>query len=82
MESTCGHCDNCADGSAAEEYAEGESADRPFALNATVHHKEWGSGMVLGYEGDRMTVLFDEVGYKTLSVPVVVAGDLLRHVAH
>ena len=28
-------------------------------------------GMVLGYEDDRMTVLFDDVGYKTLSVPVV-----------
>ena len=76
---TCGHCDNCADGSAAEELAETESAERPFALNTTVHHKEWGSGMVLGYEGDRMTVLFDDVGYKTLSVPVVVAGGLLAH---
>ena len=30
--------------------------------------------MVLAYEGDRMTVLFDDVGYKTLSVPVVQAN--------
>jgi ATP-dependent DNA helicase RecQ len=33
--------------------------------------------MVLGYEKDRMTVLFDDVGYKTLSVSVVQAQGLL-----
>ncbi|MFE9204853.1 hypothetical protein [Micromonospora sp. NPDC007230] len=33
--------------------------------------------MVLGYEQDCMTVLFDDVGYKTLSVSVVQAHGLL-----
>jgi ATP-dependent DNA helicase RecQ len=33
--------------------------------------------MVMGYEQDRMMVLFDEVGYKTLSVPVVRENALL-----
>jgi ATP-dependent DNA helicase RecQ len=33
--------------------------------------------MVMGYEGDKVTVLFDDVGYKTLSVPVVRAQKLL-----
>jgi ATP-dependent DNA helicase RecQ len=33
--------------------------------------------MVMGYEDNRMTVLFDEVGYKTLSVPVVLENALL-----
>jgi ATP-dependent DNA helicase RecQ len=33
--------------------------------------------MVLRYEEDRMTVLFDDVGYKTLSVPVVREQGLL-----
>jgi ATP-dependent DNA helicase RecQ len=33
--------------------------------------------MVLRYEGDTVTVLFDEVGYKTLSVPVVQEQQLL-----
>lgn len=32
---------------------------------------------MLNYEEDRMTVLFDEVGYKTLSVPVVSEQGLL-----
>ena len=49
----------------------------PFPVHSTVRHVEWGPGMVMGYEGDRMTVLFDGVGYKTLSVPVVKAQKLL-----
>jgi ATP-dependent DNA helicase RecQ len=52
----------------------------PYPVHATVSHAEWGSGMVLRYEGDRMTVLFDDVGYKTLSVPVVVEQQLLAYV--
>jgi hypothetical protein len=32
---------------------------------------------VLGYEGDSMTVLFDEGGYRTLSVELVVDNQLL-----
>lgn len=32
---------------------------------------------MLSYDDDRMTVLFDEVGYKTLSVSVVSEQGLL-----
>jgi len=71
----CGHCDNCADGVAEE--TEEEGGDEPFAVHSTVRHTDWGPGMVMGYEEDRMTVLFDEVGYKTLSVPVVQEHALL-----
>ena len=71
----CGHCDNCADGVAEE--TEEEGGDEPFAVHSTVRHTDWGPGMVMGYEEDRMTVLFDEVGYKTLSVPVVQQHALL-----
>jgi ATP-dependent DNA helicase RecQ len=71
----CGHCDNCADGVAAE--TEEETGDEPYAVHSTVRHAEWGPGMVMGYEEDRMTVLFEEVGYKTLSVPVVQEHNLL-----
>jgi ATP-dependent DNA helicase RecQ len=49
----------------------------PYPVHSTVRHVEWGPGMVMGYEGNRMTVLFDDVGYKTLSVPVVQAQKLL-----
>jgi ATP-dependent DNA helicase RecQ len=77
LEERCGHCDNCADGSV--ETVAPTSAE-PYPVHATVRHAEWGSGMVLRYEGDRMTVLFDDVGYKTLSVPVVVEQQLLAYV--
>jgi ATP-dependent DNA helicase RecQ len=46
-------------------------------VHSAVRHAEWGAGMVLRYEGDRMFVLFDDVGYKTLSVPVVQQQGLL-----
>jgi ATP-dependent DNA helicase RecQ len=68
----CGHCDNCAAGRTAHVRHRG-----PFPLHSTVRHAEWGVGMVLAYESDRMTVLFDDVGYKTLSVPVVRDQKLL-----
>jgi ATP-dependent DNA helicase RecQ len=50
---------------------------QPFPVGGNVRHRVWGSGTVLGYEDDRMTVLFDSVGYKTLSVGVVRTKDLL-----
>jgi ATP-dependent DNA helicase RecQ len=53
------------------------ASDRPYPLHSTVRHRAWGTGTVLGYENDRMTVLFDEVGYKTLSVTLVSREDLL-----
>ncbi|WP_250036890.1 RecQ family ATP-dependent DNA helicase [Paractinoplanes maris] len=71
----CGHCDNCAGGSAAETIE--ATTDEPFPIHAKVRHGEWGPGTVMGYEEERMTVLFDEVGYKTLSVPVVIENELL-----
>ncbi|GIF13189.1 RecQ family ATP-dependent DNA helicase [Actinoplanes teichomyceticus] len=72
---TCGHCDNCADGSA--EAVNAVEEEGPFPIHSQVRHGEWGTGMVMGYEEDKMTVLFDTVGYKTLSVPVVVGQQLL-----
>jgi ATP-dependent DNA helicase RecQ len=68
----CGNCDNC-DG--------GDSTDglhRPFPLGSRVRHADWGEGTVQLYEeDDRVVVLFDRVGYKTLALPVVAAHTLL-----
>ena len=87
----CGHCDNCEAGTADRPErrraariprpvaplpaASGEH--RPFPVSSVVRHREWGAGMVMGYEHDRVVVLFDNVGYKTLSVPVVRRRGLL-----
>ena len=74
MPQACNHCDNCASGTVvAEEVTE----DQPFPVHSTVRHPQWGAGLVLSYAEDKMTILFDEVGYKTLSVPVVKANGLL-----
>ena len=38
----------------------------------------WGEGTVQRYDGDQVTVLFDEHGYRDLLVPLVVERGLLR----
>ncbi|WP_184847221.1 RecQ family ATP-dependent DNA helicase [Allocatelliglobosispora scoriae] len=75
----CGHCDNCTavPRAGAPAPAPAQRGGEPFAVHSSVRHGDWGIGMVLAYEQDKMTVLFDEVGYKTLSVPVVVGQKLL-----
>ncbi|WP_433532482.1 RecQ family ATP-dependent DNA helicase [Micromonospora sp. CA-263727] len=73
MTAICGHCDNCHAGTSAAD----DGAVGPFPVHSQVRHPEWGAGLVLGYEESRMTVLFDEVGYKTLSVSVVSEQGLL-----
>jgi ATP-dependent DNA helicase RecQ len=70
----CGRCDNCEAG--AEVLP--DDAERPFPLQSRVAHPEWGEGVVLRYEEDRVTVLFEEEGYKTLAVPVVLERRLLE----
>lgn len=72
----CGACDTCRAGLPGEpEAVSGEEG--PFAMHARVRHSAWGPGMVMSRESDRITVLFDEVGYKTLSLEAVERDDLL-----
>ncbi len=71
----CGNCDTCDSGSVV---ARAEAADSPYEMNSRVRHRQWGSGTVMSYEGDRITVLFDEVGYKTLALAAVEENSLLE----
>ena len=73
----CGACDRCLAGDvvAGEEQMYDEVDGWHVAQR--VGHTEWGPGVILSLERDRLTVLFDEVGYKTLSLAVVRAGRLL-----
>ena len=41
-------------------------------------HAAFGEGLVLRHEGDSVVVLFDDAGYKTLSLELVEEADLLR----
>ena len=77
LHAPCGFCDNCAAGITVEEDAE----HLPFPINTCVRHTSWGEGMVLRYESDKMVVLFDEVGYKTLAVEIVTGRGLLEPVS-
>ncbi|MGI5479548.1 RecQ family ATP-dependent DNA helicase [Streptomyces lavendofoliae] len=54
-----------------------DTAGSPFGAGVRVRHREWGDGSVLSEEDDRVTVLFDTMGYRTLSLPAVADGDLL-----
>ncbi|MGY4648934.1 RecQ family ATP-dependent DNA helicase [Mycobacterium sp. URHB0021] len=69
----CGNCDRCRDkGDAA---SAGEPAIAP---GTRVEHREWGPGVVLQGDSDRVTVLFDYYGYRVLSVEAIRGGSVLR----
>lgn len=70
----CNTCDNCEAGRVILE----PEGSEPFPINSQVIHSEWGEGMILRYEGDTLVVLFEEVGYKTLALDLVVEQGLLK----
>lgn len=75
----CGNCDTCRAGTAKEVPA---VSDVPYPLRSRVRHGKFGDGIVMGYEGDpdRVTVLFDEAGYRTLALDAVREHRLLEPV--
>ncbi|HET9677456.1 MAG TPA: RecQ family ATP-dependent DNA helicase, partial [Solirubrobacterales bacterium] len=73
-EGPCGNCDNCDAGLVGPE----DHADRPFDVGTTVTHIEWGPGEVQRYDANRIIVLFESVGYRTLDLGVVEEKGLLR----
>ncbi|MEU9328400.1 RecQ family ATP-dependent DNA helicase [Streptomyces canus] len=83
----CGSCDVCASPSSGDTVVAGvgdtsdESASRAPAVSypagTRVRHSEWGEGTVMSEEGDRITVLFESMGYRTLSLPAIADTGLL-----
>ncbi|MEO9325411.1 RecQ family ATP-dependent DNA helicase [Nocardioides sp. C4-1] len=67
----CGCCDNCVAGVAGDEVVDDELGA------ATIEHPEFGRGTVVETEEDRVTVLFEEAGYKTLLRDIVVDRGLV-----
>nr|WP_246315739.1 ATP-dependent DNA helicase RecQ [Kineococcus aurantiacus] len=70
----CGNCDTCRAGTAQAHTATVE----PFPVGSAVEHGQWGAGQVMHYEDDRVTVLFEDVGYRTLALELMHDRDLLR----
>jgi ATP-dependent DNA helicase RecQ len=73
LEQPCGNCDRC-DAGTSERQSPGTGQ---FPRNSSVRHREWGHGVVMSVEQDRLTVLFDDEGYKTLSLAAVQKQRLL-----
>jgi ATP-dependent DNA helicase RecQ len=70
----CGRCDNCDAGSTADST---ERTEHPFPLQARIEHRTLGGGMVIGYSGPRITILFDEGGERTFDVATAVERKLI-----
>jgi ATP-dependent DNA helicase RecQ len=68
----CGNCDNCEAGRGLP-----PAAGEPFPVGSRVDHEQWGEGVVQRYDGDQIVLLFDSVGYRTLSVELIAERDLL-----
>ncbi|HET6817945.1 MAG TPA: RecQ family ATP-dependent DNA helicase [Mycobacteriales bacterium] len=66
----CDACDRCASGAVADV----ETDDFAWCPNDRVRHDSWGDGVVMRCETDRVTVLFETVGYKTIRLDAVVAA--------
>lgn len=74
----CGHCDTCRAGTADETSADELGA--PFPAGSAVEHVEWGLGRVVDVEDDRITVFFDEQGYRVLALELIEENSLLSRV--
>jgi ATP-dependent DNA helicase RecQ len=75
LEHPCGQCDTCRAGTASEGGASDEAGG--WRVDDRVEHAQWGPGVVMRTEGDRLTVLFEREGYRTLAVRAVEEHDLL-----
>jgi ATP-dependent DNA helicase RecQ len=66
----CNACDRCATGDVGDSDSDGFT----WRPNDRVRHDSWGDGVVMRCESDRVTVLFETVGYKTIRLDAVVAA--------
>jgi ATP-dependent DNA helicase RecQ len=72
LDQPCGKCDRCESGITSK------VKKQPFPLNSRIIHQSLGEGMVMRYEEDKIVILFDDAGYKTLGVDLVLEQELLQ----
>jgi ATP-dependent DNA helicase RecQ len=81
LDRPCGNCDGCGGESThGAPAADSRKPEPAFPLQSRVRHPLWGDGVVMRNESDRMTVFFDDEGYKTLSLRTILARGLLRRI--
>ncbi|WP_246148003.1 RecQ family ATP-dependent DNA helicase [Nonomuraea turkmeniaca] len=73
LAAACGNCDTCRAGTTDRPQEGG-----PFPVHARVEHRTWGPGQVIQRGEDRLTVLFEEAGYRELHLDAVLEQHLLR----
>jgi ATP-dependent DNA helicase RecQ len=73
----CGNCDICRSAKGVRSHAD-DGGTSAFTPGMRVRHRQFADGDVIRTDGDTVTVLFDQVGYKTLSVPLALDKELLR----
>ena len=78
LDEPCGNCDTCRAGTAQSSPAASRARHARSRWRRRSSTAEWGPGVVMRVEDDRLVVLFDEVGYKTLGIAAVTENDLLR----
>ena len=71
----CGNCDRC-DEAPAGRTVQGDTGE--WAVDTPVTHRQWGRGVVMSCDGDRITVLFDDFGYRTLALAAINESGVLR----
>ncbi|OKH66113.1 ATP-dependent DNA helicase RecQ [Mycobacterium sp. SWH-M5] len=69
----CGNCDRCLDGSTPR-----SSGSPAIAPGTPVEHREWGPGVILDGDEERLTALFDFYGYRVLSVEAIQENSVLK----
>ncbi|WP_231639637.1 RecQ family ATP-dependent DNA helicase [Mycobacterium sp. Marseille-P9652] len=70
----CGNCDLCSEA----ERLDAGSDEPALPIDTAVRHPEFGPGVVIGGDRDRIVVLFEQFGYRTLSVAAVRQHGLLE----
>ncbi len=60
------------------QFASNGTEPGPYPLHSRVIHDELGFGVVKGYRADKIEIVFDEQGRKTLSLPMLMKRELLR----
>ena len=76
----CGNCDNCRTGKSVEaaEKREEQASSLPFPVGETVKHKSLGLGQVQRYEGQKVVVLFETAGLKSIVTQFAIDKKLMR----
>jgi ATP-dependent DNA helicase RecQ len=69
----CGRCDNCDAGRSSVI----DRRAQVLPAGSRVDHADWGGGTVVAGDAERLTVLFDQTGYRELAVSVAIGEGLL-----